>query len=215
MKPLVIFGCGGAGRELLGWIAASSETFRNRWKVDYFVSDDAVPGQTCNGLPVLRRTDFKSPPRYLLAVGSVPHRRRLSQELAKSGWESATWIHETALVGTNVEVGEGSLIFPYDSVAANTRIGRFVFSNGRNILGHDVRIGDYCVLLGRAWIGGDVTIDSDVLVGAAAIVHPRLHVGTGATLGIGSVVVRNVPNGATVFGNPAKQLAGSGPSVAS
>jgi acetyltransferase EpsM len=208
MRSLVIFGAGGLGRELLGWINASSEAFRAKWPVTAFVADNATPDMRCAGLPVRRRSDFASTPRYLLAVGSAEHRRRLANELAALGWEACAWVHETALVGHGVQIGEGSLIFPYDSLASDTKIGRFVLSNGRNIFGHDVTVGDYSVLLGRAWMGGNVAIGENVVVGSSAVIHPGMRIGDGSVVGIGSIVIRHVPAGATVFGNPAKQISG-------
>jgi serine acetyltransferase len=38
------------------------------------------------------------------------------------------------------------------------------------------------------------------------VVLPDITVGAGATVGAGSVVIQNVPEGATVFGVPARQI---------
>ncbi|MBS0524220.1 MAG: hypothetical protein JSS04_11370 [Proteobacteria bacterium] len=195
----------------MNWIRISSPEFQRKWEIGAFVSDDAKPGMVVDGLPVRQRGDFDISPRFLLAVGAVATRRRLARELQGQGWQPCTWIHESARVAANVEIGEGSMVFPGDILAAGTRLGRFVLSNGSNVCGHDVEIGDYSVLLGRAWLGGDVRIGRDVLLGACAVVHPRKHVGDGATVGIGSVVIRSVAERTTVFGNPAKVIARSNP----
>jgi phosphonate metabolism protein (transferase hexapeptide repeat family) len=49
-----------------------------------------------------------------------------------------------------------------------------------------------------------VIIGSDVWIGHAAIVMPGVSVGTGAIIGSGSVVTKNVPDYTIVAGNPAK-----------
>jgi acetyltransferase-like isoleucine patch superfamily enzyme len=51
-----------------------------------------------------------------------------------------------------------------------------------------------------------VTIGKGVTVGSSATIHPGKHIGDAATVGIGSVVIRNVPQRTTVFGNPARKV---------
>jgi maltose O-acetyltransferase len=53
--------------------------------------------------------------------------------------------------------------------------------------------------------GRPVTIGANVWIGAAAIILPGVTVGDDAIVGAGAVVTRDVPGGATVVGNPAKE----------
>jgi maltose O-acetyltransferase len=52
--------------------------------------------------------------------------------------------------------------------------------------------------------GRPVRIGRNVWIGAAAIILPGVTIGDGAIIGAGSVVTRDVPPGATAFGNPAR-----------
>lgn len=54
--------------------------------------------------------------------------------------------------------------------------------------------------------GRPVTLGADVWVGGGAIILPGVSVGRGAVIGAGAVVTRDVPEGATVAGNPARPL---------
>ena len=54
--------------------------------------------------------------------------------------------------------------------------------------------------------GRPVRIGADAWIGGGAIVLPGVTIGDGAIVGAGSVVVRDVPDGATVAGNPARRL---------
>lgn len=57
-----------------------------------------------------------------------------------------------------------------------------------------------------AGISGDCVIESDVLIGAGAIVLNGLRVGQGATLGGADCAVRDVLPGTTMVGVPARPL---------
>jgi maltose O-acetyltransferase len=52
--------------------------------------------------------------------------------------------------------------------------------------------------------GRPVRIGSDVWIGGGAIILPGVTIGDGAIIGSGSVVTRNVAEGVTVMGNPAR-----------
>ena len=54
---------------------------------------------------------------------------------------------------------------------------------------------------------GDIVIGNDVWIGARVIFpHGNITVGDGAIIGVGSVVTKDVPEGAIVAGNPAKVI---------
>jgi len=53
-------------------------------------------------------------------------------------------------------------------------------------------------------LGRPVRIGRNVWIGASAIILPGVSIGDDAVVGAGSVVTRDVPAGATAFGNPAR-----------
>ena len=55
--------------------------------------------------------------------------------------------------------------------------------------------------------GRPVRIGSNVWIGGGAIILPGVSIGDDALIGAGSVVTRDVPAGATAFGNPARAQA--------
>ena len=69
------------------------------------------------------------------------------------------------------------------------------------------RIGACAHIAPAAVLCGSVEIGEGALVGAGAVVTPGKRVGVGAVVGAGAVVVRNVDEGATVVGVPARAAA--------
>ncbi len=206
-RRIVIFGFGGLARELWGWIRNGKDSAL-RERVAAFVIDGEPPADPYDGIPVLTRDDAASlgSVEYLLAVSEPAARKRLSAELDARGWVAGNYIHESAMLGVNLSIGRGTIVFPRCSLSSDAAIGEHVLVNGGTAIGHDCIIGSYTSLLGGISVNGNVIIGESVLVGAGAIIYPGKTIGDGAIVGMGSVVFRDVAAGQTVYGNPAKPL---------
>ncbi len=206
-RNVVIFGFGGLARELWGWIKNGSDR-GTRSRIAAFVIDSVPHTDSYDGIPVMTReyASTLGPIEYLLAVASPTDRRRLSAELNELGWVPRQYIHESAMLGVNLSIGQGTMVFPRCSLSSDVIIGDYVLVNGGTAIGHDCNIGSYTALLGGVSVNGNVRVGESVLVGAGAIIHPGRTIGCGATIGMGSAVFRDVAAGQTVCGNPAKRF---------
>lgn len=87
-------------------------------------------------------------------------------------------------------------------------IGNY-FHSGINVtimLGsHDYEYGDK-IPYGNHYMQKNVVIDDFVWLGSNVIISGNVHIGEGAIVAIGSVVVKDVPPYAIVGGNPAKVI---------
>jgi maltose O-acetyltransferase len=57
--------------------------------------------------------------------------------------------------------------------------------------------------------GRPIHIGRNVWIGGGAVILPGVTIGDDAIIGAGSIVTRDVPTGATAFGNPARVRAGN------
>lgn len=111
---------------------------------------------------------------------------------------------------------KGVIIGNYVDIGANTTIDRGLLTDtviGDNVkidnhvqIAHNDIIEDNCIILGGVLICGSVIVKKGAYIAPGAIIMNQTSVGENATVGIGSVTLRRVKEGVTVFGNPAVQI---------
>jgi sugar O-acyltransferase (sialic acid O-acetyltransferase NeuD family) len=218
IKNLVILGAGGFGREVHAWLLDSirngdcQPTNEVVWKIAGFIDDVSNAPDIFPGLPpILSKIDEYQPDpnSYLVcAIADPAAKKLLSNKLLLKGAQFFTLIHPSAIVGTNVTVGKGTVICPFTVLSTDLVVGDFVTINSGCTIGHDSVIADYCTLSGHCDITGGVKLQEGAFLGSHAAIIPKVTVGEYAVVGAGSVVIRKVAPGVTVFGVPAKRISG-------
>lgn len=155
-----------------------------------------------NGEPALAQV------RGLVAIGGSHGRDRLAiQRLFRTrGMALPSIVHPDASVCTSATLGPGSQVLAQAVVAADAVVGEACILNHRASVDHECRIGDGAHLAPGATLCGLVTLQENVMVGAGAVVLPRLSIGANSIVGAGAVVTRDVPANTVVIGNPARVL---------
>lgn len=142
----------------------------------------------------------------LVAVGGArgQDRVQLQQQLAASGLHIEALIHPQAFVADSSVIGAGSQILAMALVAAGVTVGTACIVNHKASVDHECRIADGVHLAPGVTLCGCVTVAENAMVGAGAIVLPRLRIGRNSIVGAGTVVTRDVPDNAVAVGNPAR-----------
>jgi sugar O-acyltransferase (sialic acid O-acetyltransferase NeuD family) len=207
LRPLVIVGAGGHAREvhqLVRDINATSPT----WEVlGFAVGPEFRRDERVHGLPVLCLTELSTrrSATLALAIGAPEARRRLDASLREIDcFAFATLVHPRASVGDHVSLGEGCMVFNGCVVTTDVTLGRHVHLNTCATVSHDSRLADFTTLGPRACCCGGVHLGEGAELGAGAVVLPRVAVGAHCLVGAGAVVTKNLAEGATASGVPAK-----------
>jgi len=145
-----------------------------------------------------------------IGVGTPSVRLKLSQQLSEA-FPEIEWpaiVHPTAILDyDSAKLGEGSFVGARCVATVNLVLQPFALCNFGTTIGHETSIGRGSMVNPGANISGGVVIEDEVLIGTGAQVLQYLRVGSGATVGAGAVVTRDIPKGTTVVGIPARELA--------
>ncbi|PPR11607.1 MAG: UDP-3-O-acylglucosamine N-acyltransferase [Alphaproteobacteria bacterium MarineAlpha11_Bin1] len=105
------------------------------------------------------------------------------------------------IIGDAVEIGANTTIdrgaVPDTVIGSGTRIDNLVQ------IGHNVEIGQFCVVVAQVGIAGSTKIGDGVQIGGQTAISGHLKVENGARIAACSGVMRNIQAGDTVAGSPA------------
>ena len=110
----------------------------------------------------------------------------------------------------------GVIIMNNVDIGSNTSIDRGALGNtiieeGAKIdnlvhIAHNVRIGRHSAVIANAMIGGSTVIGDYTWIAPSVSIRDQLTIGNKVTVGMGAVVTKNIPDGETWTGAPAKPL---------
>ncbi len=70
-------------------------------------------------------------------------------------------------------------------------------------IGHNVKIGKYCVIVAQVGISGSTQVGDYAMLGGQAGLAGHIKIGAGAKIAAQSGLMRDVPDGAEMMGSPA------------
>jgi len=190
MKKALI-GYGGHAREVMAQMGTQIPCFVD----DQYLTEDTLPLSSFD------------PTKYevIVAVGSSKDRYDIVQKLPKNT-KYFTFIHSTALLMNNVEIGEGSFIGAYSILTTNIKIGKHALLNRGNHIGHDTIIGDYFSAMPGAIVSGNVTIYDLVYMGTNSSIKEKTSTHSLSTIGSNATVVKHINEPGIYVGVPAKKI---------
>ena len=209
-RPLLLVGAGGLAREVVAAAHAVNEASPT-WRILGLLDDDpGRHGRVVGGVPVLGPPETVSayPDAAVVLCTASPRDRssryRLCHRLGLGRDRYAALVHPAAALARSTTVEPGAVVLAGVVTTADVVIGPHCVVMPACVLTHDDVLDGFATLATGVRLGGGVRIGTGAYLGAAAAVREHRFVGDWSLVGIGSLVLHDVPAFETWWGAPAR-----------
>ena len=210
MEKIIIIGAGGHAQTVVDTIERGHCFEIAGFLAEGRVGERVYKNYTILGADNIAKTIFSMGiSKACMAIGFMGKssiREKLCCQYKKMGFDFPAIIDPSAIVASDVMIGEGTYIGRCVVVNANSSIGDFCILNTGCIVEHECKVGKYSHVSIGAVICGQSVIGERTFIGANATVIQCLTIGNDCIVGAGTVVIRNIEERKTMVGNPAKEI---------
>ena len=203
-NKLFIIGASGHGK-----VIADIAIKMNLWNQISFLDDNEAT-KSCMGYEVIgKSTDaikYISEADLVVAIGDNAMRERIQNSLLAEGASFATLIHPHVIIGTDVEIDEGSVVMAGAVINCCTSIGKGCIINTGSTIDHDNIIEDYVHISPGVNLAGTVKIGKGTWIGVGSTVKNNVSILSGCIVGAGAVVIKDITRPGTYVGLPARRV---------
>lgn len=192
---MVLYGASGHGKVIIDILEANSIP------ID-FVVDDNPNLLDLLGYEVRRNTGMYD--EAIISIGSCQIRKKIVSELKVNKYLTA--IHPSAILSNRVTIDEGTVVMQGAIIQTCVTIGKHCVINTGSSIDHDCKLRDFVHVGPHATLSGAVEVGEGSWIGVGATVKQGIKIGAWCMIGAGAVVVKDVPDGVTVVGVPAKEI---------
>ncbi|MUT64767.1 acetyltransferase [Paenibacillus sp. NEAU-GSW1] len=203
----MIVGIGGHGRVLMD-MARLLTAYRLAAVVDdRFTAVELRGGLPYGPISELPNFIADEPDMHVvIGVGDNRTRRAIVERLALPEAAYAVLVHPAAVVAEDARLGLGTVVMPGAVIGPGAAIGTHAIINSGAVVEHDAVVGAYAHVSPNATMAGAAVAEEGAHIGSGAVLIPSVRVGSWSVLGAGGIAVRDVPDGVTAVGVPAKAI---------
>jgi sugar O-acyltransferase (sialic acid O-acetyltransferase NeuD family) len=146
---------------------------------------------------------------FVNGIGSTATFWKKEAIIARTGVGSErflTLVHPSAQVSRFARLSPGVVVLQRATITAQVWIGEHVIVLPGAVVSHDTVVGAYSCVAGGVCLSGKVTVGKACYLGSNCTVREGVTLGDYSLVGMGSVVLNDVPANTVVVGNPARPL---------
>ena len=194
-KKLLIYGASGHGK-------VAADIARHNGYEEILFYDDDIQKNDLGQYKVIHDFHGCEDHDLFIAIGDNATREKISLRMQR---QLVTLIHPTAVIGEDVQIGQGVVVMAKAIINPGTILGDGVIVNTCASIDHDNRIGNYAHISVNAHTAGTVTIGERTFIGMSASVINNISICDDALIGAGALVVEDIREAGTYIGVPAKK----------
>lgn len=141
----------------------------------------------------------------MIAIGD-PIQRKKILDILPVETRFFTFIHETCMIGKDVEIGQGSFLGAYSILTTNIKIGNHSILNRSCHIGHDSFCGDVLSMMPGSILSGNVNIGDRFYIGTNSAVREKTSICDDVKVGLCSSVIKDITESGTYVGCPVKKI---------
>lgn len=200
-EKLMIIGAGGHGR-----VVADIAMALGRYRKIAFLDDGGVD---LFPYPVLGTSNdvgrFIPEWDYAVAIGNQTIRKKFVEHLLRNGATLPALIHPSAILGSRVRVGEGTVVMAGTVINCDCIIGRGCIVNTGATLDHDNCLEDFVHICPGSHLAGSVHVGPYSWIGVGSTVKNDCSITGHCLIGAGAVVCGDILESGTYIGIPARK----------
>ncbi|SFD07439.1 acetyltransferase [Algibacter pectinivorans] len=209
MKNAVIIGAGTQGQVYASYLKEDGINI-----VGFIDDDKELIGKKVINIPVLGQykdlfsSEFKNKIQQVYCpIGNNIIRSKYLSTLKKEGYEIPSFIHKTVSIGPDVSLGEAVYMLAGNIVMPHTTIGNYIMINMDSTIAHHVNMEDGVFMSSGVNVGALINVRQNAYIGMGVTVMTGVkEIGANCLIGAGTVIIKNVPENATMVGNPGRVL---------
>ncbi|AXT59920.1 sialic acid O-acetyltransferase [Aquimarina sp. AD10] len=209
MKNAVIIGAGTQGQVYASYLKEAGVNI-----IGFIDDNPDLENKEVIGIPVLGKykdlflEDFKSKIQDVycpIGVNSV--RAEYLSTLKKEGYGIPGFLHHTVSIAPDVTIGEAVYMLAGNIVMPHTTIGNYIMINMDSTIAHHVTLEDGVFMSSGVNIGALINVRENAYIGMGVTAMTGVkEIGKETLVGAGTVIIKDVPEYATVVGNPARVI---------
>lgn len=202
-KKVIIIGAGGHAKVIADIVIKSGDEL-----VGFLDDDNELQGKVIfGGKKVIgnsSNTNDYNDCYFVIGIGNN-YTRKMVSENNNLKWYTA--IHPNAVIGNEVEIGEGTVVMAGSVINARTKIGKHCIINTSTSIDHDNIIGDYVHISPGAHLAGTVHIGELTWICIGVTIINNIDILDRNIIGAGSVVTKNIDESNSKYvGIPARKI---------
>jgi len=207
--PLLLIGGGGHCASVIDVIEST-----NLYHIVGIVEAKGVEQTEFMGYPIVGTDDqleslIKQTPHCLITIGQLKTaelRKKLYEAVIAFGGTLPVIISPLAHVATRTDIGAGTVVMHYALVNSLASVGENCIINNYASIEHGSSLGAHTHLSTRATLNGDCKIGQGCFIGASSTVLQGLTIVSETLIGAGALVTKDIAQKGTFIGSPAHPL---------